>query len=203
MHSRLPVGLSQVLLHLVRKRVRESRPLGNPQRLRPHRGPVTIYTIAYRCTLDRVYAQKAKIKELYETSVDEWEEDLRQCLGDAIESGIVWLFDTSYRSLATQVLKMTGEPRLDTVVAMMERDLEEWAWSRGAKHLLLLCREEYYDDFAGASEFDILGCVDRACASHPEETLRFWDVLEYRAKRNKTDDMESFVGGMECQMECH
>ncbi|KAL7553966.1 hypothetical protein ACHAWF_018080 [Thalassiosira exigua] len=169
---------------------------------RAHTEVLRLYTMAYRCTRDRVRAQKAKIKELCETPVDEWAGDLRRRLGDVMGSSVVGLFDTPYPFLAPQVLEMAGELRPNTVVAMTERDPEEWAWSRGTKHPLLLCREEYSDDFAGASEFDIIGCVDRARADHPEETLRFWDVFEYRAK-NETDDLESFLGGMERQMERH
>ncbi|KAL7528615.1 hypothetical protein ACHAWF_002630 [Thalassiosira exigua] len=168
---------------------------------RAHTEVLRLYMLANKCIRDRGRYKTPELEKLCDMPLDEWAEDLRGRLRDVIGSGIVGLFDTPYPLLAPQVLELAEDLRADAIVAMTERDPAGWARSRGRNHPLLLCREEYSEGRAGESEFDVLGCVDRARVNS-SEMLRFWDVFRYRNK-NETGDLETFLSGMEHQMERH
>lgn len=147
------------------------------------------------------------------TPLDEWADRLQHHLRRVLQSGLVGLFDTPYPYLAPQVLDMAKQWRTSTVIVMTERDPMSWAKSR-TKHGLLLCRAEYSYNRLGSSEFDILGCIDRAYKSNDmtirtnydsktqnTATLRFWDVFRYRSHHDDVDP--EFRAGLERQMEYH
>jgi hypothetical protein len=93
---------------------------------------------------------------------------------------------------------------------MTKRDVASWAQSRSKNHNLMLCKEEFSYDGLGASEFDILGCVDTAISSgvakkrdgkDTHDRLYFWDVFEYRSRFEHASS--DFLSGLELQMEHH
>ncbi|KAL7539066.1 hypothetical protein ACHAXR_013271 [Thalassiosira sp. AJA248-18] len=133
----------------------------------------------------------------------EWTRDVQTHLTVVIQSGLVGLFDTPYPYLAPQVLELADKWRkMPPIIAMTERDPKGWANSRSKNHGMLVCREEYSYEKLGASEFDVIGCVDRAYNTTSSSTmLHFWDVFQYRSHNEATD--VAFQLGMERQMEHH
>jgi hypothetical protein len=89
-------------------------------------------------------------------------------------------------------------------VALTERDPQDWAESRMKNHEMLLCKGEYSYDGLGPSEFDLIGCQERAysfvrMSSSPggggvkndrDGVLHFWDVYRYRSPRDDTTDVD-------------
>jgi hypothetical protein len=101
--------------------------------------------------------------------------------------------------------------------------------SRSKHHALLVCKMEYSYDRLGASEFDVLGCYERAVvarrggndnatddngrtntASPPVLHLHFWDIFQYQARvvvvvasEKNNADPTTFQLGMERQMNHH
>ncbi|KAL7451196.1 hypothetical protein ACHAWC_003020, partial [Mediolabrus comicus] len=143
--------------------------------------------------------------------LDNWSSDIQTHLSTVLQSDIIGLFDTPYPLLASQVLDLGRKQRtLPTIVAMTKRDVASWAQSRSKNHNLMLCKEEFSYDGLGASEFDILGCVDRAISSavakkrdgkNTHRRLYFWDVFEYRSRFEHASS--DFLSGLEAQMEHH
>ncbi|KAL7473760.1 hypothetical protein ACHAXS_014231 [Conticribra weissflogii] len=153
--------------------------------------------------------------------LDQWTQIIQYFLKLVVNSGIVGLFDTPYPYLATQVMEYADKGRISKpFVAMTERDPKSWAKSRSENHGLMVCRDEYSFEKLGSSEFDILGCIERAyhartnatinadenLSSDPKKrkeplTLHFWDVFEHRSHKDPLDP--SFQGGMQRQMEHH
>ena len=127
--------------------------------------------------------------ELCNTNLDDWREEIYQHLTNVINSGIVGLFDSPYPYLADQVLELSNKYRaIPPIIAMTNRESNSWTRSR-IKHQILLCRVEYSYEQLGASEFDIIGCIDRAfgyssLVEKEEESsakLYFWNVFQYQS----------------------
>jgi len=154
--------------------------------------------------------------------LDQWAQILQQFLKMVVNSGIVGLFDTPYPYLAPEVLDSADKGRISKpFIAMTERDPKSWAKSRSENHGLMVCREEFSYEKLGSSEFDVLGCIERAYhaatnnatmevednSSSYRKTeaepliLHFWDVFEHRSHKDPLDP--SFQKGMERQMEHH
>lgn len=150
-------------------------------------------------------------KQLCYTPLDKWAAGIQTHLSVVIQSGLVGLFDTPYPYLAQQILVLADNWRSTSpIIAMTERDPSVWAKSRTKNHGLLLCQEEYSYGKLGASEFDLIGCVDRANRDSLEGNadqspgsgvLHFWDAFHYRSHKKEIDP--SFQMGMERQMEYH
>ena len=151
------------------------------------------------------------IIDLCTMSLDNWSRDIQIHLSKVLQSDISGLFDTPYPLLASQVLNLgTKQRTLPTIVAMTKRDVASWAQSRSTNHNLMLCKQEFSYHGLGASEFDILGCVDRAISSavakkkdgrDTHDRLYFWDVFEYRSRFEHASS--DFLSGLEAQMEHH
>ncbi len=159
-------------------------------------------------------------QQLCNTPLHDWTNDIQSHLSSVIRSGVVGLFDTPYPYLSTQVLQLANEWRTaPPIVAMTERDPKDWATSRLKNHGVLLCREEYSYERMGASEFDLIGCYERALsrnnasatpddshstynATNSTSALKFWDVFWYRSHRSK-EVGPSLRRGMEFQMLHH
>lgn len=148
------------------------------------------------------------VLELCTMSLENWAKDIQTHLSIVLQSGIVGLFDTPYPLLASQVLDLVINLRTTPpIVAMTERDVTSWARSRSKNHNLMLCKKEFSYQGLGASEFDILGCVERASAvmkgkeEVKDTVLYFWDVFEYRSRFEEADS--EFRKGLEVQMEHH
>ena len=197
--------------------------------VRAHLQVLRLYQIAYKCCSywkkgiiiqDNSGSGKIVMKEdgeedgavildLCAMSLDDWARDIQTYLSTVLQSSIVGLFDTPYPLMATQVLELTAKLR-DTppIIAMTERDEVSWAKSRSRNHNLMLCKKEFSYEELGASEFDIIGCVERARSStmdtqggNKSEVLHFWDVFEYRSRFDEVGD--EFRKGLERQMEHH
>ncbi|KAL7549464.1 hypothetical protein ACHAWF_012731 [Thalassiosira exigua] len=139
------------------------------------------------------------------TDLDWWTRDLRRHLAEVVDSGLVGLLDTPYAYVAEQVLESANELRKSpTFLAMTERDPVGWAASRSRNHPLLLCKKEHSPEGLGATEFDVIGCANRALDALGREggerrpPLRFWDAFRFRPP-NKTLVPE-FQREMEVQM---
>ena len=98
------------------------------------------------------------------------------------------------------------------IMAMTERNATEWTTSRLYNHGVLLCKEEYSYELLGASEFDIIGCYERALlllqsssSSRSSNTeVNFWDVYWYRSHHTKEEHVNSTLQqGMEMSMKHH
>ncbi|KAL3808860.1 hypothetical protein ACHAXA_004147 [Cyclostephanos tholiformis] len=159
-------------------------------------------------------------RDLCSTPLREWTDDIRMHLASVIRSGIVGLFDTPYPYLSNQVLALADEYRISRpIIALTERDPKDWATSRLRNHGVLLCRDEYSHEGMGSSEFDIIGCYERASSrddaaetaddSHrgynatgnSAVALHFWDVFWYRSHTSKEDP--TLQKSMEYQMMHH
>jgi len=133
--------------------------------------------------------------ELCSTTLLDWKNDLFHHLTKLIQSGIVGLFDTPYPYLADQILELSKKYRASSpIVAMTNREATSWANSR-FKHELLFCRAEFSYKQRGASEFDILGCIDRAFKSS-SSPMYFWQVFH----TEKYIDSDLLKPGMMNQM---
>jgi hypothetical protein len=161
--------------------------------------------------------------DICDTTLDEWTRDIRTHLSSVIRSGIVGLFDTPYPYLSNQVLDMAAIWRTSSpMIALTERDPRDWATSRLRNHGVLLCRKEYSLGGMGSSEFDLIGCHERASSLLKRRNdgdnddaaivdinatgvfvtpLNFWDVFRYRSHRSEDDP--SLRLGMERQMMRH
>ena len=139
--------------------------------------------------------------------LSEWSDSLQSHLKRVVSSGLVGLFDTPYPYLARQVLDLAAASRrTPPIIAVTERDPEGWAASRTRNHGILVCREEHSYEKLGASEFDVLGCAERAHASASNGggehvVLHFWDAFRYRSRTEPVDP--AFQKGMERQMRRH
>ena len=174
---------------------------------RAHFEVLRLYQLAYDCCslwtrgkLSRV--GNSTTESLCNMQVDQWSKSILGHLQNVISSGLVGLYDTPYPYLAQQIIDISRDSRMSPpIIVFTQRDPDEWARSR-INHSLLLCRQEHSLDELGASEFDIIGCVDRALSSKKTgNALSFWDVFEYRshtAGPNKT-----FENGMAVQMKRH
>ncbi|KAL3806333.1 hypothetical protein ACHAXA_008802 [Cyclostephanos tholiformis] len=134
-------------------------------------------------------------RKMCDVRVGDWSINVVGRLRDVLDSGLVGLFDTPYPLLSPQVMQLSRELRggsHDSVyVALTERDPSDWARNRIRNHEMLLCREEYSFDGLGSSEFDVIGCYERARSSSPmsssdgdkrnDDGLHFWDVYRYRS----------------------
>lgn len=167
-----------------------------------------------------VAERRRRQQHLCNTPLNVWTSDIRSHLSSVIKSGVVGLFDTPYPYLSTQVLQVANQWRTaPPIVVMTERDPKDWARSRLKNHGLLLCREEYSYERMGASEFDLIGCYERALsrnnasatpvdshskynATNSAGALNFWDVFWYRSHHSKEVD-PSLQEGMEFQMMHH
>lgn len=110
---------------------------------------------------------KGVILELCAMSLDDWARDIQTHLSTVLQSSIVGLFDTPYPLMASQVLNLATKLRdIPPIIAMTERDAASWAKSRSRNHNLMLCKKEFSYEGLGASEFDIIGCVERARGSN-------------------------------------
>lgn len=198
--------------------------------VRAHLQVLRLYQIAYKCCSywrkgiimqddnsddGKITVMKGEgeeddiILELCDMSLDDWAKDIQTHLSTVLQSSIVGLFDTPYPLLASQVLDLAMKLRtIPPIVAMTERDVSSWARSRSQNHNLMLCKKEFSYEGWGSSEFDILGCVERASAAikareeGKDTVLYFWDVFEYRSRSGEADDSE-FREGLEVQMEHH
>ena len=177
-------------------------------------------TASYNASSKNVAERRRQRQHLCNTPLHVWTSDILSHLLSVIKSGVVGLFDTPYPYLSTQVLQLANEWRtVPPIVAMTERDPKDWARSRLKNHGLLLCREEYSYERIGASEFDLIGCYERALShdnasatprgSHSKYNLtnsagalNFWDVFWYRSHHSKEVD-PSLQEGMEFQMMHH
>jgi len=144
-------------------------------------------------------------QQLCYTPLRQWSNSVQSHLTAVLRSGLVGLFDTPYPYLATQLLDLTKEYRAaPPVIAVTERDPHGWATSR-IKHGILTCREEYSLDGLGASEFDVVGCVERAHGTSDSgaesKALHFWDAFRWRSVKEAVN--ETFQIGMERQMGRH
>ena len=197
--------------------------------VRAHLQVLRLYQIAYKCCSywkkgviiqDDSDSEKIAIKEedgedervildLCAMSLDDWARDIQTHLSTVLQSSIVGLFDTPYPLMASQVLELSTKLR-DTppIIAMTERDEVSWAKSRSRNHNLMLCKKEFSYEGLGASEFDIIGCVERARSStmdtktgNESKVLHFWDVFQYNSRFEEVGD--EFRKGLELQMEHH
>ena len=205
-----------------------------------HFGLLRLYQIAYKCcsywskgfiiaeeSSDGTGRKNIRMKEegddnrstidLCTMSLDNWSRDIQIHLSKVLQSDIIGLFDTPYPLLASQVLNFGAKQRtLPTIVAMTKRDVASWAQSRSENHNLMLCKQDFSYHGLGASEFDILGCVDRAMriavakkkdatkevgGNETNDRLYFWDVFEYRSRFENASS--EFLSGLEAQMEHH
>jgi hypothetical protein len=131
-----------------------------------------------------------------------WVTNIQIQLEIVIQSGIVGLFDTPYPLLASQIINMAHIWRsTPIIISMTERQPKEWADSRIHTHEMLLCREEYSYNQLGASEFDLIGCYERAVIVHNNNNnndtveggssnviLHFEDVFHYYYPSTNNDD---------------
>ena len=201
------------------------------QGVRAHRKVLRLYQIAYKCC--SYWKKKIMIQDKSNNSevimmkdghrgrggdivldlcsmpLDTWARDIQTHLSTVLQSGLVGLFDTPYPLLAPQVLNITNQLGIKSpIIAMTERDASSWAKSRSRNHNLMLCKKEFSYEGLGASEFDILGCVERASnmakKDGKEEVLHFWEVFEYRFAGERFEEANiEFLKGMELQMEHH
>jgi len=197
--------------------------------VRAHLQVLRLYQIAYKCcsywdkriimqddtsgggkiTMTGEDGENRIVLDLCTMSLDDWAQDIQRHLSTVLQSSIVGLFDTPYPLLASQVLDLTTKLRATPpIIAMTERDAAGWAKSRSRNHNLMLCKKEYSYEGLGASEFDILGCVERASGSvmgsnedDKVKVLHFWDVFEYRSRFEEVGS--EFRKGLELQMEHH
>lgn len=197
--------------------------------VRAHLQVLRLYQIVYKCCSywdkgiimqdDNSDSGKMVIKEegeggeiildLCTMSLDDWARDIQTHLSTVLQSSIVGLFDTPYPLMASQVINLTNKFRATPpIIAMTERDAASWANSRSKNHNLMLCKKEFSYGRLGASEFDIIGCVERAISSvtqakedNKDRVLRFWDVFEYRSRFEEV--RSEFRRGLELQMEHH
>jgi len=182
--------------------------------LRSHLEIMRLYEMARRCCkyheMGKIHLDEKDIvmitnnnnlsteTDLCSTSIGDWKEDLLHHLTKLIQSGIVGLFDTPYPYLTEQILELSKKYRKSSpIVAMTNREATSWANSR-FKHELLFCRHEFSYMQLGASEFDILGCIDRAFQSSSESSppVHFWQVFH----TEKYIDSELLKQGMVRQM---
>jgi hypothetical protein len=173
--------------------------------VRAHFEVLRLYEMASQCLALRNKGKlnlddsNAQTVTMCDTPLNEWADNLLHHLTRVLQSGLVGLFDTPYPYLAPQIMELTEKWRTNTVVGMTERDPTSWAKSR-IKHGLLLCRSEYSSEGFGSSEFDVLGCIDRANQFNNGE-LHFWDAFWYRSHHEAAD--QDFLLRMERQMERH
>jgi len=171
------------------------------QGLQSHLHIMRLYEIARRCCkyheMGKIHVQQGEEEgaaaillttknnetstetELCSTSLGDWKDDVLHHLKKLIQSGIVGLFDTPYPYLSEQILGLSKRYRASSpIVAMTNREATSWANSR-FKHELLFCRHEFSYMQLGASEFDILGCIDRAfhSSSSASPPVHFWQVF--------------------------
>jgi hypothetical protein len=158
-----------------------------------------------------------------------WVTNLQIQLEIVIQSGMVGLFDTPYPLLASQIINMSQLWRsTPIIISMTERQPKEWSDSRIRNHEMLLCKEEYSYNQLGASEFDLIGCYERAVIAHNNNNnnntdiikgggsssnivLHFEDVFYYHYHKQEDDvvDVKSSTAvailrrGMERQMQHH
>jgi len=183
---------------------------------------------------------------LCHTPLRQWITELQSHLAIVISSDLVGLFDTPYPYLAKQIVQLTNNDknandnnevqtssssiastsssnrRRSMIMAMTERNATEWTTSRLYNHGVLLCRHEYSYELLGASEFDIIGCYERALlllqssssnnssssssssSSNNNTELKFWDVYWYRSHHTKEKNINSTLQqGMIMQMKHH
>jgi hypothetical protein len=155
-----------------------------------------------------------------------WITNIQKQLEIVIQSGIVGLFDTPYPLLASQIITLSQIYRsTPIIVSMTERQPKEWTDSRIHNHEMLLCKQEYSYNQLGMSEFDLIGCYDRAVIAHNNNTdinqgpssnviLHFEDVFHYyyhkqqqeddaAVKSSLTEEVAIIRRGMERQMQHH
>ena len=196
--------------------------------VRSHFELLRLYTLAYECCkLHHAKGEKVpKQKQLCNMPLHTWVSQIQTHLISILQSGLVGLFDTPYPYLAPQVLELAKLWRsAPPIIAMTERNAREWAMSRSKHHALLVCKMEYSYDRLGASEFDVLGCYERAVVARRRDNnnatdddstnntapppvlhLHFWDIFQYRARVNVASEKNvdlSFQLGMERQMNRH
>jgi hypothetical protein len=119
-----------------------------------------------------VLKQDSSIEQIHEIchtnmNMVTWITNIQNQLEIVIQSGIVGLFDTPYPLLASQIITLSQIYRsTPIIVSMTERPPKEWTDSRIQNHEMLLCKQEYSYNQLGASEFDLIGCYDRAVIAH-------------------------------------
>ena len=168
--------------------------------VRSHFELLRLYTLAYECCkLHHAKGEEApKQKLLCNMPLHTWISNIQTHLTSILQSGVVGLFDTPYPYLAPQLLELAEMCRsAPPIIAMTERNAREWAMSRSKHHALLVCKMEYSYDRLGASEFDVLGCYERAVVARrggndnatdvngrtntappPVLHLHFWDIFQ-------------------------
>ena len=171
-----------------------------------------------------------KQEQLCSMSLHTWVSEIHERLTSILQSGVVGLFDAPYPFLVPKVLQLAKELRsTPPIIAMIERNPREWAISRNKNHGLLVCKTEYSYGGLGESEFDLLGCYERAMQvkaaaaaaagrgsnatsdtdNSPAATARsvvhnFWDIFQYRSRAVTETNIDPTVQlGMERNMKHH
>ena len=113
-----------------------------------------------------IQSSSSTVTKLCSMPLNDWTNELETHLKRVIQSGLVGLFDTPYPYMAPQLLELANNNiyyrKTSPTIAMTERDPKSWAASRSKNHGILVCKKEYSHKGLGASEFDIIGCVQRA-----------------------------------------
>lgn len=171
-----------------------------------------------------------KQEQLCSMPLHTWASEIHERLTSILQSGVVGLFDAPYPFLVPKVLQLAKELRsTPPIIAMIERNPREWAISRNKNHGLLVCKTEYSYGGLGESEFDLLGCYERAMQvkaaaaaaagrgssatsdtdNSPAATARsvvhnFWDIFQYRSRAVTETNIDPTVQlGMERNMKHH
>lgn len=166
-----------------------------------------------------------KQEQLCSMPLHTWASEIYELLTSILQSGVVGLFDAPYPFLVPKVLQLAKELRsTPPIIAMIERNPREWALSRNKNHGLLVCKTEYSYEGLGESEFDLLGCYERAMQvkaagrgsnatsdtdNSPAATARsvvhnFWDIFQYRSRAVTETNIDPTVQlGMERNMKHH
>ncbi len=201
--------------------------------VRSHFELIRLYSLAYECCRI-MHTKKGKEKKntnniaqllqkqnLCRMPLHSWISEMQRHLTSILQSGLVGLFDTPYPFLAQKVLELAKKWRTTPpIISITERNPKEWARSRIKNHGLLVCKTEYSHERLGASEFDILGCYERATqvattavarrgsddnanttVVYPLVVRHFWDIFQYRPRVVNDSDVDpTFQLGMERQM---
>ena len=203
--------------------------------VRSHFELIRLYSLAYECcrklhttkgrgkknTIKHI-TQLLQKQKLCSMPLYDWISEVQRHLISVLQSGLVGLFDTPYPYLAQKVLELAKKWRTTPpIISITERNPKEWARSRIKNHGLLVCKTEYSYEGLGASEFDVLGCYERAIqiatttavarrgsdndanttTINPSAVHHFWDIFQYRSRVVDDNDVDpTFQLGMERQM---
>ncbi|KAL7546523.1 hypothetical protein ACHAWF_012033 [Thalassiosira exigua] len=187
--------------------------------VRAHAEVHRLYTMVEKCTKIHDHGNSefgtGAARQLCHTPLDQWVDDVRRRLAEVMESDVVGLFDVPYANFAAPALEAArARRRAPPIVALTERPPEQWAKSRGRGHDLLVCKEEHSRGRLEASEFDVVGCAERAIESlarADEEgrggrqpatrTAHFWDAFQFLTKVEASEP--KIQEGMARQMDRH